>query len=136
MTVREPAIRIILGYGGYLVYQGPVQCLPAGGVLSVTGGAIVWPIMAVSMPTKDQPRQGPPRTVPPSCWMPLIDVADRPAADLTDRGGTEFCHLNFRHPTASGDVLRIFLPLVPGEKCGIIVGKTGGKTAPALLLRT
>ena len=44
----ESVVCIILGYGGYLVYQGRFN---AGQLVEYSGyfEAIVWPIMAVSM---------------------------------------------------------------------------------------
>ena len=45
----ESVICVILGYGGYLVYKGDFN---AGQLVEYIGyfEAIVWPIMAISMP--------------------------------------------------------------------------------------
>ena len=56
----ESVICIILGYGGYLVYQGRFN---AGQLVEYIGyfEAIVWPIMAdVDADRKDQPAARPP----------------------------------------------------------------------------
>ena len=135
----ESVICIILGYGGYLVYQGRFN---AGQLVEYIGyfEAIVWPIMAVSMLIEKTSRGRASLNRITELLDAPIDVADRPGvADLTDpKGGIEFRHLNFRYPDGEYDVLRdISFTIAPGESVGI-VGKTGaGKTALVdLLLRT
>ena len=135
----ESVICIILGYGGYLVYQGRFN---AGQLVEYIGyfEAIVWPIMAVSMLIEKTSRGKASLNRITELLDAPIDVADRPGvADLTDpKGGIEFRHLNFRYPDGEYDVLRdISFTIAPGESVGI-VGKTGaGKTALVdLLLRT
>ena len=71
----ESVVCIILGYGGYLVYQGRFNAYQLVEYIGYFE-AIVWPIMAVSMliEKKDQPRQGLPEPhhraagCPPSTW--------------------------------------------------------------------
>ena len=135
----ESVVCIILGYGGYLVYQGRFN---AGQLVEYIGyfEAIVWPIMAVSMLIEKTSRGKASLNRITQLLDAPIDVADRPGvADLTDpKGGIEFRHLNFRYPDGEYDVLRdISFTIAPGESVGI-VGKTGaGKTALVdLLLRT
>ena len=135
----ESVVCIILGYGGYLVYQGRFN---AGQLVEYIGyfEAIVWPIMAISMLIEKTSRGKASLNRITELLDAPIDVADRPGvADLTDpKGGIEFRHLNFRYPDGEYDVLRdISFTIAPGESVGI-VGKTGaGKTALVdLLLRT
>ena len=135
----ESVVCIILGYGGYLVYQGRFN---AGQLVEYIGyfEAIVWPIMAVSMLIEKTSRGRASLNRITELLDAPIDVADRPGvADLTDpKGGIEFRRLNFRYPDGEYDVLRdISFTIAPGESVGI-VGKTGaGKTALVdLLLRT
>lgn len=135
----ESVICVILGYGGYLVYDGVFN---AGQLVEFIGyfTAIVWPIMAVSE---------------------IIDLTSRGKAslkrisDLLDveftvcdsenvsevseiKGSIEFRSLTFRYPDGEFDVLEnVSLNIKEGENVGII-GKTGaGKTTLVdLLLRT
>ena len=135
----ESVICVILGYGGYLVYNDRFD---AGQLVEFIGyfTAIVWPIMAISQ---------------------LIDMTSRGKAslkriselldarqDVTDREGVEeisdingrieFKGLTFRYPDGDYDVLRdVSFVIEPGENVGL-VGKTGtGKTTIVdLILRT
>ncbi len=135
----ESVICVILGYGGYLVYDGVFN---AGQLVEFIGyfTAIVWPIMAVS---------------------DLIDMSSRGKAslnrvaelleakcDVTDnenvvdveslKGDIEFRNLTFRYPDGEFDVLEnVSFKVKAGENVGII-GKTGaGKTTLVdLILRT
>lgn len=135
----EAVICVILGYGGYLVYQGQFN---AGQLMEYIGyfEAIVWPIMAVSMLIEKTSRGK-------ASLNRISELLDAPV-DVTDRsdvqqlqnpqGSIEFRHLTFRYPDGEYDVLRdISFSVHPGESVGI-VGKTGaGKTALVdLLLRT
>ena len=135
----ESVVCIILGYGGYLVYQGRFN---AGQLVEYIGyfEAIVWPIMAISMLIEKTARGKASLNRITELLDAPIDVADRDGvADLKNpRGGIEFRHLNFRYPDGEYDVLKnISFTIAPGESVGI-VGKTGaGKTALVdLLLRT
>lgn len=135
----ESVICVILGYGGYLVYNGEFN---AGQLVEFIGyfNAVVWPIMAVS---------------------DLIDMTSRGKASLKrigelldakqnvkDREGVvplehiqgdiEVRNLNFRYPDGEYDALEdISFTIKAGESVGL-VGKTGsGKTTLVdLLLRT
>ena len=135
----ESVICIILGYGGYLVYQAdstPASWWSTSATLRPSSG----PSMAVSMLIEKTSRGRASLNRITELLDAPIDVADRPGvADLTDpKGGIEFRHLNFRYPDGEYDVLRdISFTIAPGESVGI-VGKTGaGKTALVdLLLRT
>ena len=108
----ESVICVILGYGGYLVYQGRFN---AGQLVEYIGyfEAIVWPIMAISMLIEKTSRGKASLNRITELLNAPIDVADRPG------------------------VQDISFTIHPGESVGI-VGKTGaGKTALVdLLLRT
>ena len=135
----ESVICVILGYGGYMVYQ---EKFNAGQLVEFIGyfTSIVWPIMAVSE---------------------LIDMASRGKAslkriselleakqDVVDRedviplpeikGDIEFRNLTFQYPDGEYDALEdISFTIHAGENVGLI-GKTGsGKsTLVDLILRT
>ena len=135
----ESVICVILGYGGYMVYQDKFN---AGQLVEFIGyfTSIVWPIMAVSE---------------------LIDMASRGKAslkriselleakqDVVDRedviplpeikGDIEFRNLTFQYPDGEYDALEdISFKIHAGENVGLI-GKTGsGKsTLVDLILRT
>ena len=135
----ESVICVILGYGGYMVYQDKFN---AGQLVEFIGyfTSIVWPIMAVSE---------------------LIDMASRGKAslkrigelldakqDVVDRedvtslpnikGDIEFRNLTFQYPDGEYDALEdISFTIHAGENVGLI-GKTGsGKsTLVDLILRT
>ena len=132
-------ICVILGYGGYLVYQGRFN---AGQLVEYIGyfEAIIWPIMAISMLIEKTSRgQASLNRITELLDAP-IDVADRPGVQelQNPQGSVEFRHLTFRYPDGEYDVLQdISFTIHPGESVGI-VGKTGaGKTALVdLLLRT
>ena len=135
----ESVICVILGYGGYLVYQGRFN---AGQLVEYIGyfEAIVWPIMAISMLIEKTSRGKASLNRITELLDAPIDVADRPGVpDLANvQGGVEFRDLTFRYPDGEFDVLKnISFTIQPGERVGI-VGKTGaGKTALVdLLLRT
>ena len=135
----ESVICVILGYGGWLVYQGKFN---AGDLLEFTGyfNAIVWPIMAVSelidMTSRGQAslnRLG-------ELLDAEVNVKDQgQVADLEDvRGDIEFKDLTFRYPDGEYDALRnVSFTIRAGENVGL-VGKTGsGKTTLVdLILRT
>ena len=135
----ESVICVILGYGGYLVYQGRFN---AGQLVEYIGyfEAIVWPIMAISMLIEKTSRGKASLNRITELLDAPIDVADRPGVQelQNPQGGVEFRHLTFRYPDGEYDVLQdISFTIHPGESVGI-VGKTGaGKTALVdLLLRT
>ena len=135
----ESVICVILGYGGYLVYQGRFN---AGQLVEYIGyfEAIVWPIMAISMLIEKTSRGKASLNRVTELLDAPIDVADRPGVQelQNPQGSVEFRHLTFRYPDGEFDVLKnISFTIQPGESVGI-VGKTGaGKTALVdLLLRT
>ena len=135
----ESVICVILGYGGYLVYQGQFN---AGQLVEYIGyfEAIVWPIMAISMLIEKTSRGKASLNRITELLNAPIDVADRPGVQelQNPQGSVEFRHLTFRYPDGEYDVLQdISFTIHPGESVGI-VGKTGaGKTALVdLLLRT
>ena len=135
----ESVICVILGYGGYLVYQGRFN---AGLLVEYIGyfEAIVWPIMAISMLIEKTSRGKASLNRITELLDAPIDVADRPGVQelQNPQGSVEFRHLTFRYPDGEYDVLQdISFTIHPGESVGI-VGKTGaGKTALVdLLLRT
>ena len=135
----ESVICVILGYGGYLVYQGRFN---AGQLVEYIGyfEAIVWPIMAISMLIEKTSRGKASLNRNTELLDAPIDVADRPGVQelQNPQGSVEFRHLTFRYPDGEYDVLQdISFTIHPGESVGI-VGKTGaGKTALVdLLLRT
>jgi len=126
----ESVICVILGYGGYLVYNG---IFDAGKLVEFIGyfSSVVWPVMAVSelidMTSRGRASL---RRIGALLDAP-IDVCDR--EDVTSlekiRGDIEFRNLTFtfsdgEHPALENVSFRI----EAGESVGI-VGKTGsGKT--------
>ena len=135
----ESVICVILGYGGYLVYQGRFN---AGQLVENIGyfEAIVWPIMAISMLIEKTSRGKASLNRITELLDAPIDVTDRPGVQelQNPQGSVEFRRLTFRYPDGEYDVLQdISFTIHPGESVGI-VGKTGaGKTALVdLLLRT
>ncbi len=135
----ESVICVILGYGGYLVYQGQFN---AGQLVEFIGyfTAIVWPIMAVAE-LIDMVSRG---NASLKRISELLDakqnVMDREGVkELKEiKGDIEFKNLTFRYPDGEYDVLTdISFQIHAGENVGL-VGKTGsGKTTLVdLILRT
>jgi len=135
----ESVICVILGYGGYLVYQGTFN---AGQLVEFIGyfNAVVWPIMAVSE-LIDMTSRG---KASLNRIGELLDaqpvVCDRPGAEPIEnvQGEIEFRDLTFRYPDGEFDALEnISFTIRRGENVGL-VGKTGsGKTTLVdLILRT
>ena len=135
----ESVICIILGYGGYLVYQ---KQFTGGQLMEFIGyfNAIIWPIMAVSE-LIDMTSRGKASLARISELLEApVHVQDRPGAvELTNvRGDIEFRDLTFRYPDGEFDALKnISFTINAGENVGL-VGKTGsGKTTLVdLILRT
>ncbi len=135
----ESVICIILGYGGYLVYD---KQFTAGQLLEFIGyfNAVIWPIMAVSE-LIDMTSRGKASLDRISQLLDApIDVKDRAGVqDLENiRGNIEFRDLTFRYPDGEFDALEhISFTITAGENVGL-VGKTGsGKTTLVdLILRT
>lgn len=139
MMFVESVICVILGYGGWLVYQDKFN---AGQLVEFIGyfTSVVWPIMAVSE-LIDMTSRG---KASLERIGELLDarpqVVDRPGtADLEQvKGGIEFRNLTFRYPDGEFDALEnVSFVINPGENVGL-VGKTGsGKTTLVdLILRT
>ena len=135
----ESVICVILGYGGYLVYQGRFN---AGQLVEFIGyfNSIIWPIMAVSE-LIDMTSRGKASLERISELLDAeVTVKDVPdAKPLTNvRGDIEFKNLTFRYPDGEYDALEdISFRINAGENVGL-VGKTGsGKTTLVdLILRT
>ena len=135
----ESVICVILGYGGYLVYQGRFN---AGQLVEFIGyfNSIIWPIMAVSE-LIDMTSRGKASLERISELLDAeVTVKDAPdAKPLTNvRGDIEFKNLTFRYPDGEYDALEdISFRINAGENVGL-VGKTGsGKTTLVdLILRT
>ena len=139
MLFVESVICVILGYGGYLVYQGKFN---AGQLVEFIGyfTTVVWPIMAVSE-LIDMGSRGKASLERISELLDAKpDVVDREGAeDIKNvRGDIEFKNLTFRYPGGEYDALeKVSFTIKAGENVGL-VGKTGtGKTTLVdLILRT
>lgn len=135
----ESIICVILGYGGFLVYQDKFN---AGQLVEFIGyfNSIVWPIMAVSE-LIDMASRGKASLKRISELLDAKqDVVDR--KDVTPlpeiKGDIEFRNLTFNYPDGEYDALEnISFTINAGENVGLI-GKTGsGKsTLVDLILRT
>ena len=135
----ESVIGIILGYGGYLVYQGSFN---AGQLVEFIGyfTNVVFPVMAVSELIDMSSRGNASMNRIGALLETKLDVLDRPDAQPLPkiRGDISFKNLTFRYPGGEYDVLKnITFDIHAGQSVGI-VGKTGaGKTTLVdLLLRT
>ncbi len=127
----ESVICVILGYGGYLVYDGTFN---VGQLFEFIGyfTAIVWPIMAISE-LIDMISRG---KASLSRISELLDerpeICDNEGAlDVDDiKGKIEFRDLTFKYETKDFNVLEnVSFTIEAGENVGII-GKTGsGKTS-------
>ena len=135
----ESVVCVILGYGGYLVYQHRFN---AGQLMEFIGyfSAVVWPIMAVS-DLIDMTSRGKASLKRISALLdaPLTVVDREGAVDLPNiRGDITFRDLTFRYPDGEFDALEhVSCTIHAGENVGL-VGKTGsGKTTLVdLILRT
>ena len=139
MLFVESVVCVILGYGGYLVYQGTFN---AGQLLEFSGyfSSVVWPIMAVSE-LIDMSSRGKASLARVSELLDAeVNVKDRKnVTELKDvQGQIRFENLTFRYPDGEFDALQdVSFTIEPGENIGL-VGKTGsGKTTLVdLILRT
>ena len=139
MFFVESVICVILGYGGYLVYNGSFN---AGQLVEFIGyfTAIVWPIMAVAE-LIDMHSRGKASLIRISQLLDAKqDVVDKEGVgELKDvKGRIELRDLCFRYPDGDFDALEhVSFTIEAGENVGL-VGKTGsGKTTLVdLLLRT
>ncbi len=134
----ESVVCIILGYGGYLVYQGKFD---AGELMEFIGyfNAIIWPVMSVTELIEMSSRGRASLKRVSELLDAVQEVDDKPTAtDVTEvMGKIEFRHLTFRYPDGDYEALSdVSFTINPGESVGI-VGKTGsGKTTVAdLILR-
>ena len=135
----ESVICVILGYGGYLVYQDKFN---AGQLVEFIGyfNSIIWPVMAVSELIDMTSRGKASLERIGQLLDAKQDVKDRPGVkDLAQvRGDIEFRNLTFRYPDGEFDALEnVSFTIKAGENVGL-VGKTGsGKTTLVdLILRT
>lgn len=126
----QSVVCIILGYGGYLVYNGTFKVEE---LLEFYGyfGSIVWPVMAISM-LIDMTSRGKASLKRISELLDAQpDVVDAESVeDISHvRGDIEFRDLNFVYPDGDYEALRdVSFKINAGENVGII-GKTGsGKT--------
>ena len=139
MTFVESVICIILGYGGYLVWNGTFN---AGQLMEFIGyfNAIIWPVMAVA-DLIDMTSRGRASVKRISELLDAKqDVVDREDVKPlpTIRGDIEFKNLNFCYPDGEFDALHdVSFKINAGENIGL-VGRTGsGKTTLVdLILRT
>ncbi len=139
MFFVETVICVILGYGGYLVYN---DVFDAGQLVEYIGyfTAIVWPIMAVSELIDMMSRgKGSLKRIS-ELLHAKVEVIDSPEVQDVEalQGGIEFRNLTFSYPGEGPAVLKnISFSIKPGENIGII-GRTGaGKTTLVdLILRT
>ena len=135
----ESVTCIILGYGGYLVYQGSFD---AGQLVEYIGyfSTIVWPVMAVSQLIEMTSRGKASLERIGELLEAQPDVKDADGAtELTcARGEIEFRGLTFTYPDGERPALEdMSFKIAAGEHVGI-VGRTGsGKTTIAdLIVRT
>ena len=135
----ESVICIILGYGGYLVWN---KTFTAGQLMEFIGyfNAVIWPIMAVSELIDMTSRGKASLERIGQLLEAEVNVKDRPDVKKLPniRGDIEFRNLTFRYPDGEFDCLKdISFTIHAGENVGL-VGKTGsGKTTLVdLILRT
>ena len=139
MLFVESIICVILGYGGFLVYQDKFN---AGQLVEFIGyfTSVIWPVMAVA-DLVDMTSRG---VASAKRVGELLDaqqnVKDAPNAKPIEniKGNIEFRNLSFRYPDGDYNVLEdISFKINAGENVGL-VGKTGsGKTTLVdLILRT
>ena len=139
MLFVESVVCVILGYGGYLVYQDRFN---AGQLVEFIGyfTSVVWPIMAVSELIDMSSRGKASLNRISELLDAQVTVKDREnVADLKNvRGDIEFRDLSFCYPDGEFDALEdVSFTIHAGENIGL-VGKTGsGKTTLVdLILRT
>lgn len=135
----ESVICVILGYGGYLVYN---DVFNAGQFIEFIGyfNLIIWPITAISQLIEMQSR-GKASLIRISQLLDgETEIKDKanPIKIENIKGEIEFKNLTFKYPEAEYDALKnVSFKINQGENVGII-GKTGaGKTTIVdLILRT
>ena len=134
----ESVICIIIGYGGYLVYN---KTFDAGMLLEFIGyfNSVIWPVMAISE-LIGMHAQGKASLIRISELLDAKpDVYDRDVEEIDSiRGDIEFKNLTFTYPDGDAEVLSdVSFRINAGERVGLI-GRTGsGKTTVVdLILRT
>ncbi len=140
MLFVESVVCVILGYGGYLVWNGTFN---AGQLVEFIGyfTAVVWPVMAVSEMIEMTSRGRTSLKRISELLDAEIDVKDAPDVQAINepiKGRIEFKDLTFRYPDGEFDALsNVSFVIEAGENVGL-VGKTGsGKTTLVdLILRT
>ena len=127
----ESVICVILGYGGYLVYNGTFK---AGELVEFISyfTTIIWPIEAVSILIDMTARAKASCKRIDTFLSADIDVLDKEGIDTSARnikGEIEFKNLDFTYPKSELKVLsNVSFKINAGENVGLI-GKTGaGKT--------
>ncbi len=135
----ESVICVILGFGGYLVYN---KTFNAGQLVEFIGyfNSIIWPVMAISELIEMRSRGKASLKRISELLDATPDVVDKEGVSEIDslKGDIEFKNLTFKYPDGDFDVLKdVSFKIAAGESVGII-GKTGsGKTTIVdLLLRT
>lgn len=134
----EAVVCVIIGYGGFLVYN---KVFDAGQLVEFIGyfNTIIWPVMAISelIGMHAQGKASLKRVSELLNASP--DVIDNNVEEIEDiHGDIEFRSLTFRYPDGDVDVLSdVSFSIKAGENVGII-GRTGsGKTTIVdLILRT
>ena len=138
----ETVVCVILGYGGFLVYNGTFD---AGQLVEFIGyfNAVIWPVMAVSE-LIGMHAQGKASVNRISELLDATpDVFDHVGVEEPEspiKGDIEFKNLTFRYPDEEADIdvlSNVSFKINAGENVGII-GRTGsGKTTVVdLILRT
>lgn len=126
----ESVICIILGYGGYLVYNGSFN---PGELIEFISyfTTIIWPVMAISQLVEMSARGKASLSRIGELLDAEVDVRDNENVTPleTKYGSVEFRTLSFRYPDQDFNALNnVSFKIEAGEKVGII-GKTGsGKT--------
>lgn len=126
----ESVVCVILGFGGYLVYQGKFN---AGQLVEFIGyfSSIVWPFMAIAnLIEKTSRGKASLNRVGELLDAPIqVKDAENVGELKNAKGKIEFKDLTFRYPGGEFNVLEnVSFTIEPGENVGL-VGKTGaGKT--------
>ncbi len=135
----ESVICIILGYGGYLVYNGTFN---AGQLVEFIGyfNAIIWPVMAISelIEMRSRGKASLDRIAELLDTEPVVVDSEKAIDNRPIDGDIKFNNLTFKYPDGEYNVLEnVSFEIKAGENVGII-GKTGaGKTTLVdLILRT
>ncbi len=135
----ESVICIILGFGGYLVFEGAFD---AGELVEFIGyfTTLVWPVMAVSQLIEMTSRGRASLNRISELLDAKQDVAD--GADVTSvgelSGKIEFKNLTFRYPAAAYNALEnVSFVIERGQSVGLVGRAGSGKTTIVdLILRT